>query len=65
MICCCCGPEPKSVVEMSVKDTHINKYQEVCLKMIGLLKIFVYLYVYSLRNVILPVRLVLILLIVP
>ncbi|KNC27306.1 hypothetical protein FF38_08956 [Lucilia cuprina] len=28
MICCCCGPEPKSVVEMSVKDTHINKYQE-------------------------------------
>ena len=29
MICCCCGPEPKSVVEMSVKDTHINKYQEV------------------------------------
>ncbi|XP_013101270.1 diacylglycerol lipase-alpha isoform X4 [Stomoxys calcitrans] len=28
MLCCGCGPEPKSVVEMSGKDTHINKYQE-------------------------------------
>ncbi|XP_055909297.1 diacylglycerol lipase-alpha isoform X1 [Eupeodes corollae] len=28
MICCCCGPEPTSVVEMSGKDTHINQYQE-------------------------------------
>lgn len=29
MLCCGCGSEPKSVVEMSGKDTHINKYQEV------------------------------------
>ncbi|XP_073834204.1 inactivation no afterpotential E isoform X2 [Musca autumnalis] len=28
IICCGCGPEPKSVLEMSGKDTHINKYQE-------------------------------------
>ncbi|XP_037938608.1 diacylglycerol lipase-alpha isoform X2 [Teleopsis dalmanni] len=28
VICCGCGPEPTSVVEMSGKDTHINQYQE-------------------------------------
>ncbi|KAL5274913.1 DAGLA family protein [Megaselia abdita] len=28
VICCCCGPEPTSVVEMSSKDVHINQYKE-------------------------------------
>uniref|UniRef100_A0A1B0BDG5 Diacylglycerol lipase-alpha n=1 Tax=Glossina palpalis gambiensis TaxID=67801 RepID=A0A1B0BDG5_9MUSC len=28
IICCGCGPEPTSVIEMSGKDTDINKYQE-------------------------------------
>ncbi|XP_004527126.2 uncharacterized protein LOC101456038 [Ceratitis capitata] len=28
VVCCGCGPEPTSVVEMSGKDTHINQYQE-------------------------------------
>ncbi|XP_037727069.1 uncharacterized protein LOC119558020 isoform X4 [Drosophila subpulchrella] len=28
VICCGCGPEPTSVVNMSGQDTHINQYQE-------------------------------------
>lgn len=28
VICCCCGPEPTSVTEMSTKDSNINKYNE-------------------------------------
>ncbi|XP_030244164.1 sn1-specific diacylglycerol lipase alpha isoform X2 [Drosophila navojoa] len=28
VICCGCGPEPTSVVNMSGQDTHINRYQE-------------------------------------
>lgn len=31
VICCGCGPEPTSVVNMSGQDTHINQYQEVSL----------------------------------
>lgn len=29
VICCCCGPEPTSVSEMSSKDANINAYEEV------------------------------------
>ncbi|CAO1396104.1 unnamed protein product [Diamesa serratosioi] len=28
MICCCCGPEPTSVTEMSTKDSNINAYNQ-------------------------------------
>lgn len=28
MICCCCGPEPKSVIEMSTTDSNINAYNQ-------------------------------------
>ncbi|CAD7091657.1 unnamed protein product [Hermetia illucens] len=28
VVCCGCGPEPTSVVEMSSQDTHINQYKE-------------------------------------
>lgn len=33
VICCGCGPEPTSVVNMSGQDTHINQYQEVSLSL--------------------------------
>lgn len=29
MICCCCGPQPTSVVEMSSHDAHVNVYEQV------------------------------------
>lgn len=29
MICCCCGPQPTSVVEMSSHDAHVNSYGQV------------------------------------
>jgi sn1-specific diacylglycerol lipase len=28
MICCCCGPEPTSVTEMSTQDSNINAYNQ-------------------------------------
>lgn len=28
MICCCCGPEPTSVMKMSEQDSHVNAYKE-------------------------------------
>lgn len=42
VICCCCGPEPTSVVEMSSKDVHINQYKEVGFKNVnGFKNIFI------------------------
>lgn len=28
MICCCCGPEPTSVLQMSEQDSRVNAYKE-------------------------------------
>lgn len=28
MICCCCGPEPTSVMKMGEKDSHVTAYKE-------------------------------------
>ncbi|KAG5681216.1 hypothetical protein PVAND_010670 [Polypedilum vanderplanki] len=28
MICCCCGPEPSSVMQMSEQDSNVNAYNE-------------------------------------
>lgn len=29
MICCCCGPEPTSVIQMGEKDANVNAYNEL------------------------------------
>lgn len=29
MICCCCGPQPTSVVEMGSHDANVNVYEQV------------------------------------
>lgn len=29
MICCCCGPEPTSVIQMGEKDSNVNAYNEL------------------------------------